>query len=162
MCIYQEVRHSLSEVVLVTIEIYVVQRFNIVRAITIAFATDGIIPSGSTMLQLVDTFTLSIKIIVHLSRNRGIQWQVVVGVAGEDGEIVVGLILDDWIVPAISNHHSLQFDFVGTRNIFGILLLDVLVDHRPIMAAIRFRSEMETFSAVLRESTHKALECCLS
>lgn len=44
------------------------------------------------------------------------------------------------------------------RYILRILLLDILIEYRAIVAAITFTREMESMSRILRESTHETLK----
>jgi hypothetical protein len=52
---------------------------------------------------------------VHHCFDGGVEGAVVVGVAGGNGEPVVGFVLDSGVVPAVADHDGLQVDFFGER-----------------------------------------------
>lgn len=72
-------------------------------------------------------------------------------------KVVVGLVLNNRVIPAIADHHTAQLDLLGSRLEMGVLLLDVLVEDGPVVAAITLRGEVEGFARVLRKCAHKTL-----
>lgn len=78
-----------------------------------------------------------------------------------NSKVVVRLVLDDRIIPAVADHNTLQFDLLGAMLELCVLLLDIFVEHRSIMTTVTFRGEMEAFPRVLWESTHEALQSAI-
>lgn len=73
-------------------------------------------------------------------------------------EVEIGLVLDQRIIPAVSNHDSLQGNLVSAGNILRILLLNVLIENRSIVPPITFSSKVKAVSGVLLESSHETLQ----
>jgi hypothetical protein len=63
-----------------------------------------------------------------LSLDGGVVWVVVVGVTREDGVIIVRLVLDERIKPAVSNKDVLEIDLVGSTDVLRVLLEEVLCE----------------------------------
>ena len=57
---------------------------------------------SSTVLDLIYTITWSVQVVVELRLDAGIKWRIVIGVSRIHGEVVISLILNQRIVPAIS------------------------------------------------------------
>ena len=86
-------------------------------------------------------------------------WGVIVRVAGRDGEVVVGLVLEDRVIPAVADQHGGQVNLLGTRDVFGVLRLEVLAEDGAVVPAVALRREEELFARVLRERAHEPLQC---
>lgn len=72
---------------------------------------------------------------ISLTLDALVKWVVVVCVTREDSEIVVCLVLDQWVVPAVANEHVLQVDVLSARDILLVLLHEILGHDRGIVAA---------------------------
>jgi hypothetical protein len=82
-------------------------------------------------------------------------WRVIVTVSGEDSEVIIRLVLYQRIIPPIPevisanaqrkmavlhipNQDRLEGDLMGTRDVLGVLLLDILVENGAIVPSVRF------------------------
>ena len=72
--------------------------------------------------------------------------------------VVVCLILDQWVIPAIANQDTHKRNVMCSLNVFGILRLKIFVVYWSIMPPVAFCREIETVSGILWESAHKALQ----
>lgn len=73
-------------------------------------------------------------------------------------EVIVRLVLNDRIIPAITDHDAFQFNFLRTWGKILVLLLNVLIEHRSVMSSITLRGEMEFLARILRKRTHETLQ----
>lgn len=138
-----------------------------------------IIPTSNvTLASLVDAVTNPIEIVVPLCLDGCIVWVIVISVPGIDGEVVVRLILDQGVEPAISDKNVLKVDVDCTRNLLCILLDEVIwwtvslllaavvifssigntVENRAIVSSITLGGKAKSISGVLWEGTHESLQ----
>ncbi len=68
---------SLSKVVFVTIQVLIIQRFDVAGAESIGCTANGVVSSSGAMLKLVHAVALSVQIIEHLSRLVGGERKIV-------------------------------------------------------------------------------------
>ena len=101
---------------------------------------------------------MGVQILVHLGGLVGAEREIIVGVAGGDGKVVVGLVLNYRVVPSVPDQQGREFDGVGTRGEIGVLGFDVGVVDGAVVSTVGFRGEIERFPGVLREGSHEALE----
>ena len=98
---------ELADVVLVAVEVDVVEGFDLAGAEGVGVAADFVGAAEGAVGDLVDAVARAVEAVVELGAEGGVEGAVVVGVAGEDGEVVVGLVLDQGIVPAVADEHGL-------------------------------------------------------
>ena len=63
-----------------------------------------------------------------------VQWVIVVSVAREYGKVVVSLILDQGIVPAVADQDVLEINVVCSAHVYCVLLHEILGDDWSIMS----------------------------
>jgi hypothetical protein len=136
-------------------------------------------PSRSAIFDLVYAVSSTIKVVVELRLHTCVEWRVVVGITWPislvsylifeisyiqdeyltrpDCEVVVGLVLNQRIIPPVSDEYRFERYFVSTSNILGILALNILIVNRTIVTAITFRSKMEAVAGVFGERSHESL-----
>lgn len=71
---------------------------------------------------------------------------------------MTNLVLNEWIIPAISDQNAGKRDLLCAGDILRVLLLDIFVVDRPIMPAVRLGCEVELLARVLRECAHETLQ----
>ena len=133
---HEGVWQEFPKIVLIPIEIIIVQAFNVVRTISVTVTANFVVTSGRAFLQLIDTFPWAVQVVVHFGRLFLRERKIVIGVAGRHRVIVVGLVLNDWIVPTVADQYSFKVDLVCPRNILAVLLFNVFVDHRAVMTTV--------------------------
>ena len=82
-----------------------------------------------------------------------------VGIAREYGEVIVGCVLNQRVIPAVSDQGTFQGDVVRSAYVLGVLLQEVIVEDRGVMAPVAFGCEKDSVSCILWERPHEALEC---
>jgi len=91
-----------------------------------------------------------------------------------DREIIVRLVLNQWIVPAvpgtssakrktakvkgcIPNQNRLQINLMSPGYVLGVLLFNIFVENRAIMPSIRLGCKVESMARVVWKCTHESL-----
>lgn len=90
----ERIRHQLARIILIATRVNIEHILDLVGAEIIRYSADIVAPGCVALLRLVDAVPFAVEVIVPLCLDRGVVWIVVVGVTGEDGEVVVSLVLD--------------------------------------------------------------------
>jgi hypothetical protein len=72
--------------------------------------------------------------------------------------VVIRLILNQWVIPAVADQDALERDFVCSLNVLRILCFKVFIVNRPIVPSVALGGEVEAMSRVLRKDAHKSLQ----
>lgn len=175
--VWEGIRLQLADIVLVSVGIDVVKVFDFFVAEIVCCAADLVDTAGVAVFDLVHAVARTVEIGVHLGFGGGVERSIVVRyrrrisifpsslfmvrrtVARVDSKVVVGLVLNQWIIPPIANQNRRQANLVGARYVQGVLRLDILVENRAIMTAVALCSEIKIVPRVLREGPHESLQC---
>lgn len=93
-----------------------------------------------------------------LTFHRLIQWIITVGVARIDTKVVVCLVLDQRIIPAVADQAANKIDGMRSRDVLCILFEEVVRKQRQVVAAVRLGGEEDVVARILREGAHEALQ----
>jgi hypothetical protein len=74
---------------------------------------------------LVDAVSGAVEVIVPFCFDGGVVRIVVVGVSGVDGVVVVCLVLDEGVEPAVADQDVFEFDIDCAGDLLGVLLEEV-------------------------------------
>ena len=159
MAIRKRIRRQLPKVILITTRVLVINILNKVSTKVIRSTAHRVQPARLAVPQLVKTVTRSIQVIVPLRLHGSVKGLVVVGVSGEDGEVVVCLVLDDRVEPAVADGHGFEADWLGSGESSLVLGLDVGVEDGAVVSAVALGCKVEGVARVLRKGSQETLKC---
>ena len=132
----ERVGHQLADVVLVAAQGDVVQLLDLAGAEIVRGGANLVHAAGGAVAQLVDTVAAPVQAVVHLRGHGGVEVHAV-RVAGGDGVVVVGGVLEEGAEPAVADQDGGEGDFVGAGDGFGVLGLDVFVEDGAVVATLK-------------------------
>ena len=112
--VWERIGLEFAEIVFVTVEIDVIEVFDFVGTEIVCGAADLVDAANGAVADLIHAVARAVEIVEHLVFGRAVEGEVVVRVPREDGKIVVGLVLDQGVVPAVAYQDGCKADQVGT------------------------------------------------
>ena len=146
-------------VVLVTSTVDIVEILDLGVAEVIRAGTHRVDSSLVALYGSVVAVTRAIHVVVPLSFDCVVVRVIVIGIARVNRVVVVSLVLDKRIEPSVSNKHILQLNLVCARDVLCVLLEEVGIENGSVVASIALSCEAEAVARILRERTHKTLQC---
>ena len=138
------------------------ERFHLVGAKAVGRAADGVKTSRGAVAELVHAVAGPVEVVVELGGRGSVVGEVVVRVSRGDGEVVVGLVLDEGVVPPVSDEDRREVDQVGVGQGAvadeGVLGFRVGVEDGTVVPAVAFGGEVVFLPCVLGEGAHESLE----
>jgi hypothetical protein len=116
----KRIRRQLSNVILVSSQILVEYVFHFQIAEVVRGGANVVAAGESAFHRHVVAVSVAVHSVIHLPPGDGILEFDVVGVARVDGEVVVGRVLDQWIVPAVADEDGFEIDVVGTGELTAV------------------------------------------
>lgn len=160
--VWKGVWSEFSNVVFISKGDVVENTFDFAGAHVVCGYAHGVDATGVTVHSLVVAVPRTVHVVVHHGLDGFVEGFVVVCVSREDGEVVESCVLDQRIIPAVSNEKGLEVDVFGAwEGTFcdeRVLRFEVCVEDGTVVASVGFRGEVEVTAGVLGESTHKSLE----
>lgn len=158
----ERIRLQLANVVLVAVGDVVQHGLDLVVAKVVGVRADLVDARLVARRGQVEAVAGAVHGVEGLQLRGLVVGRVVVRVAREDGEVVVGGVLQQRVVPAVADEDALEADGVGAgqRAVLdgGVLGLEVGVEDGAVVAAVALGGEVEALARVLREGAREALQ----
>jgi hypothetical protein len=142
VAVWKRIRRKVPHIIFVSPAVYVVRKLDLVVAEIVRTRADRVLTSGVAVLRLIEAIALTVQVVVPLCLHCVVVRVVVVSITGIYGVVVVRLILQNGVKPAVADKDIFQVDLDSPRDILCILVQEVSVEDWCIVPAVALFGEV--------------------